>query len=202
MTKFPARFLGSAIRGSIAGAVAAIVLGQPAAASLLEFTFTSSFDTHTGGGGGSFFLDTSVQAQPLLPPIFPPALYPNAIKNYQYNDPFLSNTLPEANLFVWPNQTPVQGLPSLTEFKVNAGDFSNFGLVLNLANQPSLGFQLSSDPAFYQLNSFWASPVDNSPFEVTSLEVRSVQQVPWPPQLFFLALVTWGAWLILRRRGT
>jgi len=55
MVKFSAMRLGSAIRGSIASAFAVMVLAHPAAASLLEFTFTSGFDTHTGGGGGSFF---------------------------------------------------------------------------------------------------------------------------------------------------
>ena len=91
------------------------------------------------------------------------------------------------------------GAPSLTEF--NSGGFLGAGLGLNLANQPSLGFQLSSDPAFYQLNTYWASFVNNSPFLVTSLEAEIVQQIPWPPYLSFLAFLTLAAWLIPRRGG-
>ena len=200
MAKVSARWLLSAIRGSIAGAFALIVLVHPAAASLLEFTFTSDFTAFPGGG--SFFLDTSVAAQPGGPgssPVYP-TLYPNAIKNYQYKGPFQSNSLLEATLLVWPDITPIQDAPSLTEF--NFGDSPvGAGLGLNLANQPSLGFQLSSDPAFYQLNTYWASFVNNSPFLVNSLEAEIVQQIPWPPYLSLLALLTLAVWLILWRGG-
>ena len=189
MRKLPARFLGSAIRGSIASAIGVIVLAHPAAASLLEFTFTSTFS-----GVGSFFLETSVQTQPHLGPYTP---YPNAIKDYQYKDLFQSISLLETNLFIWADQTPVQGLPSLTAFNIGSDEASVF-LNLNLANQPSLGFQLSSDPALYQLNSFWASLVNNSPSVVTSLEVVSV--VPEPSTGILAGTVLAGLGVFCWRR--
>ena len=102
------RLLVFGTRGSIACALALMLVVHPAAAYLLEFTFKSEFDGRTGGG--SFFLDTSVQGQPGGPGPSPtyPTLYPNAIKNYQYMDLFQSNSLLEATLWVWPERTPVQ----------------------------------------------------------------------------------------------
>jgi len=196
MLKGPAGLLMFGTRVSIAFALALMLVVHPAAADLLEVTFKSEFDGRPGGG--SFLLDTSVQAQPGGPGPSPtyPTLYPNAIKNYQYADLFQSNSLLEATLSVWPEQTPVQGLPSLTEF--NFGNGLVAGLALKLADQPSLGFQLSADPASYQLNSHWASFVNNSPFLVTSLEVRPI---PEPPSFVALLILLAGFILLRDRRN-